>query len=94
MSLHQFESWFVMRVGFFFFYPQVDSANTGRVLASDAAVFLKKSGLTDLVLGKVFNDKNLIILALASVSVLCKLKYLERYGRIHDLPYCVFSRVV
>ncbi|XP_067157331.1 epidermal growth factor receptor substrate 15 isoform X3 [Apteryx mantelli] len=34
---------------------QVDSANTGRVLASDAAVFLKKSGLTDLVLGKIWD---------------------------------------
>uniref|UniRef100_A0A803YRM0 Epidermal growth factor receptor pathway substrate 15 n=1 Tax=Meleagris gallopavo TaxID=9103 RepID=A0A803YRM0_MELGA len=33
----------------------VDSANTGRVLASDAAVFLKKSGLTDLVLGKIWD---------------------------------------
>uniref|UniRef100_A0A803YKF6 Epidermal growth factor receptor pathway substrate 15 n=1 Tax=Meleagris gallopavo TaxID=9103 RepID=A0A803YKF6_MELGA len=43
VSLHQFESWFV------------DSANTGRVLASDAAVFLKKSGLTDLVLGKIWD---------------------------------------
>uniref|UniRef100_A0A669PGT7 Epidermal growth factor receptor pathway substrate 15 n=1 Tax=Phasianus colchicus TaxID=9054 RepID=A0A669PGT7_PHACC len=43
------------RLGFFFFYPQVDSANTGRVLASDAAVFLKKSGLTDLVLGKIWD---------------------------------------
>ncbi|NXI52324.1 EPS15 factor, partial [Chloroceryle aenea] len=37
------------------FYPQVDSANAGRVLASDAAVFLKKSGLTDLVLGKIWD---------------------------------------
>ncbi|KFV85594.1 Epidermal growth factor receptor substrate 15, partial [Struthio camelus australis] len=37
------------------FSPQVDSANTGRVLASDAAVFLKKSGLTDLVLGKIWD---------------------------------------
>uniref|UniRef100_A0A8C3LYH4 Epidermal growth factor receptor pathway substrate 15 n=1 Tax=Chrysolophus pictus TaxID=9089 RepID=A0A8C3LYH4_CHRPC len=44
-------SWFWL----FFFYPQVDSANTGRVLASDAAVFLKKSGLTDLVLGKIWD---------------------------------------
>ncbi|NXN73783.1 EPS15 factor, partial [Himantopus himantopus] len=35
--------------------PQVDSANAGRVLASDAAVFLKKSGLTDLVLGKIWD---------------------------------------
>lgn len=60
----------------FFLSPQVDSANAGRVLASDAAVFLKKSGLTDLILGKVFNDNYLIILSLASVSILCKLKYL------------------
>ncbi|XP_054689563.1 epidermal growth factor receptor substrate 15 isoform X3 [Grus americana] len=37
------------------FYRQVDSANAGRVLASDAAVFLKKSGLTDLVLGKIWD---------------------------------------
>ncbi|KFZ46533.1 Epidermal growth factor receptor substrate 15, partial [Antrostomus carolinensis] len=37
------------------FSPQVDSANAGRVLASDAAVFLKKSGLTDLVLGKIWD---------------------------------------
>ncbi|NWU38874.1 EPS15 factor, partial [Hylia prasina] len=37
------------------FLPQVDSANAGRVLASDAAVFLKKSGLTDLVLGKIWD---------------------------------------
>ncbi|NXI87365.1 EPS15 factor, partial [Rhipidura dahli] len=37
------------------FLPQVDSTNAGRVLASDAAVFLKKSGLTDLVLGKIWD---------------------------------------
>ncbi|XP_055580564.1 epidermal growth factor receptor substrate 15 isoform X9 [Falco cherrug] len=37
------------------FYRQVDSANAGRVLASDAAVFLKKSGLTDLVLRKIWD---------------------------------------
>lgn len=46
------------------------------MLASDAAVFLKKSGLTDLVLGKVFNDNYLINLCLASVSIQCKLKCL------------------
>ncbi|KAG8518953.1 Epidermal growth factor receptor substrate 15 [Galemys pyrenaicus] len=34
----------------------VDTGNTGRVLASDAAVFLKKSGLPDLILGKVIWD--------------------------------------
>uniref|UniRef100_A0A287DAM7 Epidermal growth factor receptor substrate 15-like n=1 Tax=Ictidomys tridecemlineatus TaxID=43179 RepID=A0A287DAM7_ICTTR len=32
---------------------QVDTGNTGRVLASDAAAFLKKSGLPDLILGKI-----------------------------------------
>uniref|UniRef100_A0A8D1D4L6 Epidermal growth factor receptor pathway substrate 15 n=2 Tax=Sus scrofa TaxID=9823 RepID=A0A8D1D4L6_PIG len=36
------------------YYRQVDSGSTGRVLASDAAVFLKKSGLPDLILGKEF----------------------------------------
>ncbi|XP_015267449.1 PREDICTED: epidermal growth factor receptor substrate 15 [Gekko japonicus] len=37
------------------YYRQVDPGNTGRVLASDAAVFLKKSGLTDLILGKIWD---------------------------------------
>ncbi|XP_061488945.1 epidermal growth factor receptor substrate 15 isoform X2 [Rhineura floridana] len=37
------------------YYRQVDPGNSGRVLASDAAVFLKKSGLTDLILGKVWD---------------------------------------
>uniref|UniRef100_A0A5F8H8H5 EH domain-containing protein n=1 Tax=Monodelphis domestica TaxID=13616 RepID=A0A5F8H8H5_MONDO len=32
---------------------KVDSNNVGRVLAPDAAAFLKKSGLPDLILGKV-----------------------------------------
>ncbi|KAM9109820.1 epidermal growth factor receptor substrate 15 isoform 2-T2 [Megaptera novaeangliae] len=37
------------------YYRQVDTGNTGRVLASDAAVFLKKSGLPDLILGKIWD---------------------------------------
>ncbi|XP_062995085.1 epidermal growth factor receptor substrate 15 isoform X2 [Elgaria multicarinata webbii] len=37
------------------YYRQVDPGNSGRVLASDAALFLKKSGLTDLILGKVWD---------------------------------------
>ncbi|XP_054835565.1 epidermal growth factor receptor substrate 15 [Eublepharis macularius] len=37
------------------YYRLVDPGNTGRVLASDAAVFLKKSGLTDLILGKIWD---------------------------------------
>ncbi|KAM5266225.1 epidermal growth factor receptor substrate 15 isoform 5-T5 [Hipposideros larvatus] len=37
------------------YYRQVDTSNTGRVLASDAAAFLKKSGLPDLVLGKIWD---------------------------------------
>lgn len=32
---------------------QVDPSNSGRVAAGDAALFLKRSGLADLVLGKV-----------------------------------------
>ncbi|KAM6219565.1 epidermal growth factor receptor substrate 15 isoform 1-T1 [Rhynchocyon petersi] len=37
------------------YYRQVDTGNTGRVLASDAAAFLKKSGLPDLILGKIWD---------------------------------------
>ncbi|XP_027693979.1 epidermal growth factor receptor substrate 15 [Vombatus ursinus] len=37
------------------FYRQVDTSNVGRVLASDAAAFLKKSGLPDLILGKIWD---------------------------------------
>ncbi|XP_072580111.1 epidermal growth factor receptor substrate 15 isoform X8 [Vulpes vulpes] len=37
------------------YYRQVDTGNTGRVLASDAAVFLKRSGLPDLILGKIWD---------------------------------------
>lgn len=33
--------------------PQVDPSSSGRVAAGDAALFLKRSGLADLVLGKV-----------------------------------------
>lgn len=35
------------------FVSQVDPACVGRIGASDAALFLKKSGLADAVLGKV-----------------------------------------
>ncbi|XP_011829267.1 PREDICTED: epidermal growth factor receptor substrate 15-like [Mandrillus leucophaeus] len=37
------------------YYRQVDTGNTGRVFASDAAAFLKKSGLPDLILGKIWD---------------------------------------
>ncbi|XP_074236907.1 epidermal growth factor receptor substrate 15 isoform X3 [Saimiri boliviensis] len=37
------------------YYKQVDTSNTGRVLASDAAAFLKRSGLPDLILGKIWD---------------------------------------
>ncbi|KAM6464373.1 epidermal growth factor receptor substrate 15-like 1 isoform 6-T6 [Liasis olivaceus] len=37
------------------YYKQVDPACTGRVGASDAALFLKKSGLTDSILGKIWD---------------------------------------
>lgn len=32
---------------------QVDASGSGRVAASEAALFLKRSGLSDLILGKV-----------------------------------------
>uniref|UniRef100_A0A4W6DV31 Epidermal growth factor receptor pathway substrate 15 like 1 n=1 Tax=Lates calcarifer TaxID=8187 RepID=A0A4W6DV31_LATCA len=38
------------------FYRQVDPGNTGRVGPTEAALFLKKSGLPDITLGKVVND--------------------------------------
>ncbi|KAL4666712.1 hypothetical protein H8959_005401 [Pygathrix nigripes] len=37
------------------YYRQVDTGNTGRVFSSDAAAFLKKSGLPDLILGKIWD---------------------------------------
>lgn len=38
---------------------QVDPTGSGRVGAADAALFLKRSGLADLVLGKVRKDTHL-----------------------------------
>ncbi|XP_069794733.1 epidermal growth factor receptor substrate 15 isoform X2 [Narcine bancroftii] len=37
------------------YYRQIDSTNSGRVGAAEAASFLKRSGLSDLVLGKVWD---------------------------------------
>ncbi|XP_072537771.1 epidermal growth factor receptor substrate 15 isoform X2 [Salminus brasiliensis] len=37
------------------YYRQVDPSGSGRVAATDAALFLKKSGLSDLVLGKIWD---------------------------------------
>ncbi|KAM5148521.1 epidermal growth factor receptor substrate 15 [Mantella aurantiaca] len=37
------------------YFYQLESASSGKVLAGDAAVFLKRSGLPDLVLGKVWD---------------------------------------
>nr|XP_045004164.1 epidermal growth factor receptor substrate 15-like 1 isoform X3 [Jaculus jaculus] len=37
------------------YYKQVDPAHTGRVGASEAALFLKKSGLSDIILGKIWD---------------------------------------
>ncbi|KFO24685.1 Epidermal growth factor receptor substrate 15-like 1 [Fukomys damarensis] len=37
------------------YYKQVDPAHTGRVGASEAALFLKKSGLSDVTLGKIWD---------------------------------------
>lgn len=40
------------------FRAQVDPTGSGRVAAADAALFLKRSGLADLVLGKVSKESN------------------------------------
>ncbi|XP_039942590.1 epidermal growth factor receptor substrate 15-like 1 isoform X4 [Hirundo rustica] len=37
------------------FYKQVDPTYTGRVGANEAALFLKKSGLSDIILGKIWD---------------------------------------
>lgn len=37
------------------YYKQVDPTYTGRVGASEAALFLKKSGLPDIILGKIWD---------------------------------------
>ncbi|XP_063283877.1 epidermal growth factor receptor substrate 15 [Pelobates fuscus] len=37
------------------YFRQVESGNTGRVLAADAAQFLKKSGLSDPILGNIWH---------------------------------------
>uniref|UniRef100_A0A6Q2YC81 Epidermal growth factor receptor pathway substrate 15 n=1 Tax=Esox lucius TaxID=8010 RepID=A0A6Q2YC81_ESOLU len=37
------------------YYRQVDPSGSGRVSAADAALFLKRSGLADLVLGKIWD---------------------------------------
>nr|XP_033812379.1 epidermal growth factor receptor substrate 15-like 1 isoform X4 [Geotrypetes seraphini] len=37
------------------YYKQVDPAHTGRVGPTEAALFLKKSGLSDIILGKVWD---------------------------------------
>ncbi|XP_030640343.1 epidermal growth factor receptor substrate 15 [Chanos chanos] len=37
------------------YYRQVDPSGSGRVAAGDAALFLKRSGLTDLILGKIWD---------------------------------------
>lgn len=40
---------------------QVDPTYTGRVGASEAALFLKKSGLSDIILGKVGRMKHSLL---------------------------------
>lgn len=45
---------------------QVDPTGSGRVAAGDAALFLKRSGLADLVLGKVGADFHSLAASLCS----------------------------
>lgn len=49
---------------------QVDPTGSGRVAAADAALFLKRSGLADLVLGKVRKESDQCISVSSLLSVL------------------------
>lgn len=54
---------------------QVDPTYTGRVGANEAAVFLKKSGLSDIILGKVSwrNEAIFAVIICAFVSLQLRL---------------------
>lgn len=43
------------------FFLKVDPGNTGRVAPTEAALFLKKSGLPDITLGKVGVQVKLVV---------------------------------
>lgn len=45
--------YFLLKSTFFILFAQVDPNNTGAIPAGAAACFLKKSGLSDIILGKV-----------------------------------------
>lgn len=47
---------------------QVDPTGSGRVAAADAALFLKRSGLADLVLGKVSKDHDVYVVLAVHVD--------------------------
>ena len=49
---------------------QVDPTGSGRVAAADAALFLKRSGLADLVLGKVSKESVKELQHLSAVFVM------------------------
>lgn len=52
---------------------QVDPTGSGRVAAADAALFLKRSGLADLTLGKVSNDLDRCIGIISLFSIPLKM---------------------
>ncbi|GAB6028884.1 Epidermal growth factor receptor substrate 15-like 1 [Chamberlinius hualienensis] len=78
------------------FYQQVDPAGTGRVGALDAAKFLKKSGLSDAILSKIwdladpnglgFLDKQSFFVALKLVSLAQNNKDILVSNLTLDLP--------
>lgn len=63
---------------------QVDPTGSGRVAAGDAALFLKRSGLADLVLGKVgvnsFTSGESVIFMLSMLTASCDLCVLIDLG--------------
>lgn len=63
---------------------QVDPTGSGRVAAGDAALFLKRSGLADLVLGKVsadpFTSGESVLFVVSVLMVSCDLCVLAGLG--------------
>lgn len=57
ISFNEYASKFI-EIVFMSVCVQVDPTGSGRVAAADAALFLKRSGLADLVLGKVSTESN------------------------------------
>uniref|UniRef100_A0A8C9FVN5 EH domain-containing protein n=1 Tax=Pavo cristatus TaxID=9049 RepID=A0A8C9FVN5_PAVCR len=53
------------------YYKQIDPTYTGRVGASEAALFFKKSGLSDIILGKIWDLADPEVVCCLSTHIFC-----------------------